>query len=134
MEIQIKTSEREELIDITNKVKDIVKKNSDKEGNNNACIVYVPHATCSIIVNENYDNAVCDDILNYLNKQIPQGKCKHDKIDNNADAHIKASIIGPGQIIPIDSKTGDLQLGTWQGIALAEFDGPRKRTVVVRLL
>jgi len=127
MEFTIRTSKREEIIDITEEVKKIV-----SESNGKACLVYVPHATCAVIVNENYDKAVCEDILDFLKKQIPQGVWKHDKIDNNADAHIKASIIGPSQMIPI--KNNSLQLGTWQGVALAEFDGPRERKVIVEVI
>jgi len=63
---------------------------------------------------------------------LPKGKWKHDKIDNNADAHIKASIIGPSQVIPIEN--AKLQLGRWQNIALAEFDGPRERKIIVKIL
>jgi len=129
MQFTIETNKREEIIDITKQVEDIVKKNGKKGG---ACLVYVPHATCSIIVNENYDEAVCGDILRYLKKQIPSGIWEHDKIDNNGDAHIKASIIGPSQIIPIEN--GELQLGRWQGIALAEFDGPRERKIIVKII
>jgi len=92
----------------------------------------VPHATCSVIINENYDEAVCQDILTFLRKQIPKGKWKHDSIDSNADSHIKASLLGPSQLIPI--KNGKLLLGTWQGIGLAEFDGPRERRVIVEIL
>ena len=82
--------------------------------------------------NENFDKAVCKYILSFLKKQIPQGIWEHDAIDNNADSHIKASIIGPGQFIPIENKK--LQLGRWQGIALAEFDGPRNREVIITIL
>jgi len=127
MEFTISTNKREELVDITEEVKKAV---DGEKGN--AILVYVPHATCGIIVNENYDKAVCEDIIEYLKKNIPQGIWKHDKIDNNADAHIKASIIGPGQIVPIEK--GRLQLGRWQNIALAEFDGPRERKVIVKIL
>ncbi|MGC9309115.1 MAG: secondary thiamine-phosphate synthase enzyme YjbQ [Candidatus Nanoarchaeia archaeon] len=128
MELNIKTSKREEIIDITSQVKEAIQ----QAGDSKACLIYTPHATAAIIVNENYDKAVCDDILNFLKKHIPQGKWKHDKIDGNADAHIKSSIIGPSQIIPINN--GRLQLGTWQGIALAEFDGPRSRRIIIQLL
>jgi len=127
MEFTIKTKKREEIIDITEKVKGMVE---GKEGK--ACLVYVPHATCSIIINENYDEAVCKDILTFLKKQIPQGIWKHDSIDNNADSHIKSSLLGPSQIIPIEN--GKLLLGTWQGIGLAEFDGPRERKVIIKIL
>lgn len=131
MQIKIKTNKREEIIDITKQVREIVEKQANK--NSKACLIYVPHASCAVIVNENYDKAVCNDILTFLKNQIPAGIWEHDKIDNNADAHIKSSIIGPSQLIPINSEN-KLQLGTWQDIALAEFDGPRERTVIVKIL
>jgi len=131
MEIKIKTRKREEIVDITEQVKKLVEESEEgKKGK--AVLVYTPHATCSIIINENYDEAVCEDILDYLRSSIPRGKWEHDKIDNNADSHIKASLLGPSQIIPI--KNGELALGTWQGIGLAEFDGPRERKVIVEVL
>ena len=130
MEFFIKSNKREELVDITKEVEKIVDRASDEDSK--ACLVYVAHATCGIIVNENYAAAVCEDIIDYLKKNIPSGVWKHDAIDNNADSHIKASIIGPGQVIPINE--GKLQLGRWQGIALAEFDGPRERKIVVKIL
>lgn len=130
MEFIIKTSKREEIVDITKEVEKIVDRASDEDSK--ACLVYVGHATCAIIVNENYDPAVCNDIIKFLKKQISQGIWEHDKIDDNADAHIKASIIGPSQIIPIEA--GKLQLGRWQGIALAEFDGPRERKIIVKII
>jgi len=130
MQFTIKTTKREDIIDITNHVGKIINENANE--NSKACLVYVPHATCAIVINENYDKAVCKDILSFLKKQIPQGIWEHDAIDNNADSHIKASIIGPGQFIPI--KDGKLQLGRWQGIALAEFDGPRNRKISVTII
>jgi secondary thiamine-phosphate synthase enzyme len=128
MELTIQTNKREEIVDVTSDVREAVK----KHGKGNACLVYVPHATCAIIVNENYDKAVCRDIINYLKKQIPEGVWEHDKIDNNADSHIKSTLLGPGQVIPIENR--ELLLGRWQGIALAELDGPRKRKIVVKIL
>lgn len=128
MEISIKTQKEEELIDITDKVKEIVKKSDVEFG---TCLVYVPHATCGVIINENYDPSVCEDIINALNRIIPKQGWKHDKIDNNGHSHIKAAIIGPSKTIPIEN--GILKLGKWQGIALAEFDGPRERKVIVEV-
>ena len=130
MEINIKTKKREEIVDITTQVKKIVNENANE--NSKACLIYVPHTTCSIIINENYDKAVCRDILSFLKKQIPQGIWEHNCIDNNADAHIKSSIIGPGQFIPIKDK--QLKLGRWQGIALAEFDGPKTREIIIKII
>lgn len=129
-EFRIKTKKRQEIVDITSQVKDAVKKSKVKEG---ICLVYVPHATCSIIVNENYDPSVCDDIIKALNKVIPEhAGYKHDAIDNNTHAHIKAAMLGPSESVPIAD--GKLQLGRWQGIALAEFDGPRDRDIIVKIV
>ena len=125
-EFTLRTSKHQEIIDITDKVKEIVRKSKVKEG---LAVVYTPHATASIIINENYDPNVCDDIINALNKLVPASVWKHDRVDNNADAHIKSAIIGPSEIIPI--KDGKLTLGTWQSIMLAAFDGPRDRKVIV---
>lgn len=130
MEFSVKTKKKEEIIDITKQVEKLVDENAD-EGSK-ACLVYVRHAACAVIVNENYDEAVCRDILSFLKKQIPSGVWEHDKIDNNADAHIKASIIGPSQVIPV--KNRKLQLGRWQGIALAEFDGPKERSIIITII
>jgi len=130
MEFTIKSTKREEIVDITHEIEKIVDKETNEKSK--ACLVYVPHASCAVLVNENYDKAVCEDILAFLKKQIPSGIWKHDAVDNNADAHIKASIIGPSQMIPIEQ--GKLQLGKWQNIALAEFDGPRERKVIVKIL
>lgn len=129
-EIVIKTTKKQEITDITSEVKEIVKKSKIKEG---MCLVYAKHATASIIINENDDPNVGEDILSALNKCIPEhASYKHDCIDNNAAAHIKAAITGPSKIIPI--KDSSLDLGRWQGIALAEFDGPRERHVVVQII
>ncbi len=127
--ITINSTEKEELIDITRKIEEIIEKSKIENGLVN---IYVPHATCSIIINENYDPNVCKDILKSLSSLIPEGKWLHDKVDNNAAAHIKASIIGPSETIPI--KDGKLTLGKWQSIMLADFDGPRKREVIIKVI
>lgn len=129
-QFKIKTIKEQELIDITSKIKEIIKELKIKQG---ICIVYVPHATAGILINENYDEKVCNDIINNLETQIPKkGNYKHDCIDNNAHAHIKSAIIGPSETIIIEN--GKLVLGTWQRIALAEFDGPKNRTVFVKVV
>jgi len=125
-EFSVKTSKRQEIVDITDEVNNIVKNSKVKEG---LAIVYTPHATAAITINENYDPNVCVDILEALAKLIPAGVWKHDRVDNNADAHIKSAMIGPSEAIPI--KDGKLTLGTWQALMLADFDGPRNRKVIV---
>ena len=129
-EITVSSSKREELIDITSKVKDIVKESNVKQG---ICALYTPHATGAIIINENADPNLCDDVMDALKDLIPAGKWRHDQIDNNADAHIKASIIGSSATIPI--KDSQLQLGTWQNIFMADLDGPRSnRRIIITII
>ena len=128
-EITISTSKKQQIIDITDKVKAVIKNSKIKNG---ICQVYTPHATAAIIINENYDPNVCTDILNALNKLIPQGIWLHDQVDNNAAAHIKSSIIGPSELIPV--KNSELQLGKWQDIMLCDFDGPRKRKIYIQII
>ena len=127
--ISISTSKRQELVDITNKVEAIIKKSKVKDG---LCTIFAMHATTAIIINENADPNICLDIIDSLNELIPRGKWRHDKLDGNADAHIKSSILGPSEIIPI--KDNRLQLGTWQAVMLADFDGPRNRKVIVHVI
>ncbi len=127
MEITIKTTKKQELIDITSKVESLI--NIEK----GICHLFTPHATAALMIQENADPNICDDILTTLNKIIPlHNNYKHDKIDNNAAAHIKAGIIGPSEIIPV--KDGKLQLGTWQNIFLVELDGPRTRKLIIKII
>jgi len=127
--ISISTSKRQELIDITNRVEVIVKKSKVKEG---LCTVFAMHATAAIIINENADPNICLDLIDSLNELIPKGKWRHDELDGNADAHIKSSILGPSETIPI--KNNQLQLGTWQAVMFCENDGPRDRKVIVSII
>jgi secondary thiamine-phosphate synthase enzyme len=124
----IESSRKSQIIDITAKVSQIVRQSAVAEG---ICCVYTPHTTAAITVNENADPNVCEDILEALAKLIPEGSWRHDRIDNNAAAHIKASIIGPSEAIPVQD--GRLLLGTWQAVMLVELDGPRERRVVVEV-
>jgi secondary thiamine-phosphate synthase enzyme len=126
MQFIIKTSKKEEIIDITRQVQEMVSRYSIKEG---IATVFVPHATAALTINENSDKAVCEDFLEAMSKIAPKGSWKHDAIDGNGDSHIKAAIIGPNLSIPIQNNR--LMLGRWQGIMLCEFDGPRDRTVIV---
>ena len=128
-EFVVKTTEKEGIIDITSQVKDVVRNSKVKEG---ICLVYAKHATAAIIINENADEGFKADIITALDKIIPlHDGWKHDLIDNNAAAHLKSTLLGCEKAIPI--KSGSLQLGTWQGIALAEFDGPRERHILVKI-
>ncbi len=127
-EFTIKTSKREQLVDITQQVNEIVAELANTQ-DLRAILVFVPHATCALVVNENYDEAVQDDVLEALRKIAPKGVWKHDAIDDNGDAHVKAALVGPSIVLPVEQ--GRLKLGTWQSLALAEFDGPRERRVLL---
>ena len=98
------------------------------------CIVYIPHATAGIILNESADPNIKRDFLSALDRAIPKhAGYLHDRIDNNAHAHIKSAIVGSSVTIPVSN--GHLGLGTWQAIMLCEFDGPRaRRRVVVKII
>ncbi len=124
----VKTAGRHQVVDITAQVARFVAQEAPAEA---ICCVYVPHATAAITINENADPQVCEDILDALGRLVPRGVWRHDRVDGNADAHIKAAMIGPGQAIPVQD--GKLLLGTWQAIMLVELDGPRTRTVHVTL-
>jgi len=125
----ISTTSRQQIININKQVRDIVKDSKIKEG---LCLIYVQHTSAAVIINENADPNIMLDIIDALNKVVPLGQWKHDKIDGNGDAHIKSAILGPSETVIIDK--GELQLGKWQDIMLAEFDGPRKRTVLVKII
>ncbi|MFH1622740.1 MAG: secondary thiamine-phosphate synthase enzyme YjbQ [Candidatus Omnitrophota bacterium] len=124
--IDIRTSKRDELIDITDQVQRIVSKSKIKEG---LCFVFVPHTTAGITINENADPSVRKDILYELNKIVPRDD-NYAHSEGNSAAHIKASILGFS--VTIFFANGQLQLGTWQGIYFAEFDGPRTRQFCIK--
>lgn len=127
--ITVSSSKKQEMLDITQEVSSIVKSSKVKNG---LCNIYAMHATAAIVINENADPNICLDTIDALNQLIKQGVWRHDKIDGNADAHIKATILGPSETIPI--KNGHLLLGTWQGLMLFELDGPRSRKIVVTII
>ncbi len=127
--ISVATQKSQQIVDITEEVKAILKKSDASEG---ICCIYTPHATCAVMINENWDTNIMLDIIDSLNNIVPEGKWRHDKIDSNGAAHIKASIIGPSEIVPI--KNGKLMLGRWQDIMLADFDGPKKREIFINII
>ncbi|MDD5086997.1 MAG: secondary thiamine-phosphate synthase enzyme YjbQ [Candidatus Nanoarchaeia archaeon] len=130
-EIILSTKEHEEIVDITDEVQKIVSESKVKNG---LCNVFTMHATAAIIINENYDSNLRSDIIKAIKKIVPEkDSYLHDKIDNNAASHIRSTILGPSETIPI--KDGKLQLGTWQQIAFFELDGPRnERKIVVSVI
>jgi secondary thiamine-phosphate synthase enzyme len=127
-EFRLRTQKTQEMVDITGQVEAALKQSRVSEG---LCLVFVPHATAAVVVNENADPNVCQDILDALGRLIPEGSWRHDRVDNNAAAHIKATMLGPSETIAVQG--GRLRLGTWQSVMLVEFDGPRERTVIVEV-
>ncbi len=126
--IDIYSEKRTHFIDITDEIKEILDESNIKEG---ICYVYVPHTTAGIFINENADPDVKWDIENTLEKLIPwENNYQH--AEGNAAAHIKSVIVGSSVSIPVSK--GKLLLGTWQGIFFAEFDGPRTRKVIVKII
>ncbi|MHA1299988.1 MAG: secondary thiamine-phosphate synthase enzyme YjbQ [Candidatus Helarchaeota archaeon] len=126
--INIKTSKREEIIDITNEVENLLKKTGISDG---YCIVFVTHTTAGITINENADPAVKRDILKILENAIPLDN-NYEHMEGNSAAHMKSIICGFSQIILIENKK--LVLGRWQGLYFCEFDGPRSRKILVKFI
>jgi secondary thiamine-phosphate synthase enzyme len=125
-ELRVRTGRKREMIDLTSQVTEIVHASGIEDG---LCNVYVTHATAAVVINENDDPNVSIDTLDALDKLIPAGVWRHDRVDGNAASHIQAAILGPGETIPV--RQGRLLLGTWQAVMLVELDGPRERRVVV---
>ncbi|MGI5991024.1 MAG: secondary thiamine-phosphate synthase enzyme YjbQ [Methanosarcina sp.] len=129
MKLKIETSKRIELVDITSEIQEEVRKSEIPEG---ICLISTRHTTAGIIVNEN-ESGLREDILNLLDKLVPTSAgYRHDRIDNNADSHLRAVLLGASEALPI--LEGKLELGTWQRIFFAEMDGPRNRTINITLL
>ena len=127
-EIQVRTNKRTEMIDITNDVEEVL---SNEKIKNGLILLYVPHTTAAVTINEGADPDVQRDIVNFLENLIPKDKAfKHS--EGNSDAHIKASLIGPSEIVIVEN--GSLILGTWQHIFFFEGDGPRNRKVFVEII
>ncbi len=127
---EISTSKRTELVDVTNKVESIVGKSKIKNG---ICVVFVPHATAAVMLNEN-ERGLVSDIINKVEKEFPAGAgYRHDRIDDNADSHLASAFIGQSKTLPVNN--GQLIRGTWQQIFVLEVDGPRSsRNVVVTVI
>jgi len=124
----VETTSPKQHVDITERVSEIVSRAGVESG---FCHVMVLHSTAAVVVNETADPNIGRDVIDALDRVVPdEGGWLHDKIDDNAQAHIKASILGPSELIPVQE--GRLLLGTWQGIWLFEFDGPRERRVSVQ--
>jgi secondary thiamine-phosphate synthase enzyme len=123
--IEISTRSRTEMIDITRDVAESVRKAGIKNG---VCVVYVPHTTAAVTINEGADPSVKKDILSMLNELVPF-EANYLHTEGNSAAHIKSTLVGASQSIPVAD--GKLVLGTWQSVFFCEFDGPRKRVARV---
>ena len=127
--LRVRSREREELVEFTDEVRRVLRESGAREG---ACVLYVRHTTAGVTVNENADPDVPRDMLLALRTLIPQHGMGFRHGEENSDAHIKASLVGPSVTVPFAD--GELLLGRWQGIFLCEFDGPREREVVMSIL
>ena len=124
--IKVKSKVREEMIDITSDAEKLI-----PEGDG-ICVLFTQHTTCGLTINENADPDVKSDMLGFLQRLIPQYEPSFKHFEHNSDAHIKSSLVGSSVTVPFEN--GKLLLGRWQGIYLCEFDGPRERKVIVRIL
>lgn len=126
--IEVETPSGESLIDITRPVEQAVAASGHRDG---LCLVFVPHTTAGVTINENADPSVRADILLALRHMVPSS-LPFDHGEGNSAAHVKAGIVGSSVLVPLED--GRLRLGTWQGIYLGEFDGPRRRQVWVKVI
>ena len=125
---QVKTTTQTEFIEITYSVQEALQKIGMRDG---ICLIFIPHTTAAVTINENADPSVIQDIVMELNKIVPF-KDQYRHMEGNSPAHIKASLMGCSEIVLVES--GKLFLGTWQGIFFCEFDGPRNRKVHVKMI
>jgi len=126
--LTVESRSRIEMIDITARVQELVEKFAVREG---VCVIFVPHTTAAVTINENADPHVQDDIMTYLAQLIPQRTAfRHS--EGNSDSHIKVSLTGASELVMIEN--GRLGLGTWQSIFFCEYDGPRQRRCSVKVL
>jgi secondary thiamine-phosphate synthase enzyme len=126
----IASEARQQAIDVTDAVRGIVRGSGVRDG---LCHVMVLHSTAALIVNETDDPNIGPDVIAALSRAVPEhAGWLHDRIDDNAHAHIKAALLGPSELVAV--RGGELVLGTWQRLVLMEFDGPRKRQVSVQII
>ena len=124
-QLTVQTNSQTEMLDVTSKVQAAVKAAGFQNG---LCMLYVPHTTAGITINESADPSVRKDILMVLNQMVPW-KADYKHMEGNSPAHVKSSLMGASQLVAVEN--GRLVLGTWQGIFFCEFDGPRTRKLLV---
>lgn len=125
--IDVQTQSKEEFFDLTSKARELTRASGVQNG---SCLIYVPHTTAAVTINENADPSVKKDIIITLRKIVPDS-LPYSHLEGNSPAHIKATLVGSSVSLVVEN--GELVLGTWQGIFFCEFDGPRKRKVYVQL-
>ena len=129
IELKIRSADREEMAEITEAVNEKLRGLKNADG---ICFLFTQHTTCGLTINENADPDVRSDMLGFLRRLIPQYEPSFKHFEHNSDAHIKSSLVGSSVTVPIAG--GELVLGRWQGIYLCEFDGPRERTVLMKVM
>ncbi|MEF8842442.1 MAG: secondary thiamine-phosphate synthase enzyme YjbQ [Haloarculaceae archaeon] len=122
-DFEVRTEDRLDVVDVTDRVEDALVE--DAEG---TCTVFVRHTTAGIVVNE-AETRFLEDVESFLGDLVPDEGWEHDRLDDNADSHLRTLLLGPGETLPVSD--GELDLGTWQSVLLVECDGPRTRTVDV---
>jgi len=128
--IELSTTRERELVDITLQAQQLVRRSGTLEG---LCTLYAHGATAALMIQENDDPNIGEDVVDCLDKLVPKGVWRHDRVDGNGASHIQAGIVGPSETIPI--REGKLDLSVWQNVFFCEFDGPRRRrTVAVTIL
>ncbi|NPA32042.1 MAG: YjbQ family protein [Aquificae bacterium] len=127
--LRVRTTKHTSIVNITHQVREVVKRSGVVDG---ICVVYTPHTTACIFINEGADPDVVRDIVYALEKLIPWNDPNYAHAEGNSAAHIRSAIIGNSRVIPVIG--GELALGTWESIFLADFDGPRERKVIVQVL
>jgi secondary thiamine-phosphate synthase enzyme len=126
---KVSTSQRSEIVDITDVVRRMVRQKNVRDG---MAILYVPHTTAAVTINENYDPDVKHDLLKKLETLVPKEERYYQHDEGNSDSHVKVAMVGNSATVIIER--GELVLGRWQGIYFCEFDGPREREVMVKIV
>jgi secondary thiamine-phosphate synthase enzyme len=127
--VPVQTRSRNEIVDVTDRVQRLVEEHGVREG---LAILYVPHTTAAVTVNENYDPDVKHDVLAKLSAMIPKSETYYQHDEGNSDSHLKTALVGNSAMLIVEE--GKLLLGQWQGVYFCEFDGPRSRALIVKLV
>jgi secondary thiamine-phosphate synthase enzyme len=128
-QFEIRTRARSEMVEITDQVRDAIRGSGVRQG---LCVVYCPHTTAAITINENADPDVVHDLLLWYNRTVPHEQPGFRHAEGNSDSHIKATMVGPSVTLLVENDAP--MLGRWQGVFFCEFDGPRTRTVQVQVI